>query len=95
MTDYSREIVIDTAPSLDSPTCTMRLVEITEGEVSTANGTRWQQHRWGVRFHENGAVHGRQFRSLEDARKDFEKRAASNEQEAPITLAALDEAFDD
>ncbi len=95
MADRSREIVINTAPSSDTPACTLRLVEITEGEISTANGTRWQEHRWGVRFDQDGTVQGRQFRTFEDARKNFEERTASYEQHAPITLAALDEAFDD
>jgi hypothetical protein len=72
----------------------LRLVEITEGQISTANGTRWQEHRWGVRFDENGAVHGRHFRTLDDARNNFEERTPSNKQDAPITIAALDEAFD-
>ena len=94
MTDYSREIVVDIAPSLDTPFCTLRLVEITEGEISTANGTRWQEHLWGVRFNKNGVVHGRQFRTLEDAHKNFEERTAPNDQDVAITLAALDEAFD-
>ncbi len=95
MTEYSREIIIETAPGADLPSRTLRLVEITAGRVATDGGTRWQEHRWAVRFDEDGTVRGRQFRSLADARRNFENSIAPSEEAATITLAALDEAFDE
>ena len=94
MTECSREIIIETAPSVDLPSRILRLVEITEGQTATGGSTRWQEHRWGVRFDEDGTIHGRQFRTLKDARENFENRTAPSEEVETITLAALDEAFD-
>lgn len=94
MSDISREIVIDTAPCSEVPDRMLRLVEITAGQVMSSGSTRWQEHRWGVRFDEHGKTMGRQFRTLEDARANFELRTAHDDGE-PITLAALDAAFDD
>lgn len=95
MHDASREIVIDSAPCCEVPDRILRLVEITAGQVMTGGSPRWQAHRWGVRFDEDGIVKGRQFRTLEDARSNFEMRTAPHNDGAPVTLAELDAAFDE
>lgn len=94
MSNISREIVIDTAPCCEVPGRMFRLVEITAGQIPSGSSVRWQEHRWGVRFDADGEVVGRQFRTLADARTNFEQRTAKDDGE-PITLAALDAAFDD
>ena len=95
MQRISQEIIIETQPCSANPDRTLRLVEITEGRAGGHSGNRWQERRWSVRFDEGGKTHGRQFRTLEDARTYFNNQTSSADNAEVITLAALDEAFDD
>ena len=95
MSKISREIVIETAPCSEVPDRIVRLVEITAGQVMSGSSVRWQEHRWGVRFDEDGKVKGRQFRTLEDARTNFELLTAPRDDGELVTLAMLDAALEE
>lgn len=69
---WSKESVIETASSKLSPKRIIRLVEISEGWTPAGSLARWQEARYGVRFNEDGCLHGRQFKSIDEARATFE-----------------------
>lgn len=69
---WSKETVIETAPSKLTARRTIRLVEISEGWTPAGSLARWQEARYGVRFNEDGCLHGRQFKTIDEARATFE-----------------------
>lgn len=69
---WSREIKIAEAPSRLLSTRKIRVVEITEGWTPAGSLARWQDARYGVRFNEDGCLHGRQFKTLPEAMACFE-----------------------
>ena len=67
----STEVLIREAASNIALNRTIRLVEITEGWAVAGSMARWQEARFGVRFTENGTLHGRQFLTLKEAKNIF------------------------
>ena len=64
---WSREIKITEAPSKLLASRIIRVVELTEGWTPAGSMARWQEARFGVRFNENGCLHGRQFKTEAEA----------------------------
>lgn len=68
---WSREIKIAEAPSRLLSTRTIRVVEITEGWTPAGSLARWQDPCFGVRFNEDGCLHGRSFKTRDEAMARF------------------------
>lgn len=68
---WSTEIKISEAPSKLTARRMIRLVELTEGWAIAGSMARWQDQRFAVRFNENGCLHGRQFKTREEAEATF------------------------
>jgi hypothetical protein len=68
---WSMETLIAERPSKLLPNRLVRFVEISAGWVIAGSAARWQEACWGVRFNENGCLHGRQFANAGDAESTF------------------------
>lgn len=68
---WSKEIKINEAPSKLSARRLIRVVELTEGWTPAGSLARWQEQRFAVRFNEDGCLHGRQFKTQEEALATF------------------------
>lgn len=69
---WSKETVLEKAPSKTTAQRIIRLVSISEGWTMAGSLARWQEARFGVRFNEDGRLYGRQFKTIEEARDLFE-----------------------
>jgi hypothetical protein len=56
----------------------IKLVEILEGWTTAGSMARWQEHRFGISFEFDGAMHGKQFITHMAARHAFD-HATGNE----------------